>query len=184
MIANVLIWKTCRVLANEDRLRIFKRLMCGGELCVSDIADAEGISSVVASQHLRLLHENGFLNQIRESKWTFYTAVSIPEIPLTRKIYEPLKKQLRKRNQIPKLLKSTTAFTHPRRIEIVKQLNRASCTFEELMDMCGISSRAMIRHLEKLRSRNLIRNNSETYSLLPGGTEFEKALVDICRHSR
>jgi DNA-binding transcriptional ArsR family regulator len=185
MITNVLIWKTCRVLANEARLQILKRLMCGGELCVSDIADAEGVSSVVASQHLRLLHENGFLNQTRESKWTFYTVISNPELPLAQKIYEPLRTQLaRKKNQIPRLLKSTTAFTHSRRIEIVKQLNRTSCTFDELMDVCGISSRAMTRHLEKLRSRNLIQNNSETYRLLPGETEFEKALVDICRHSR
>jgi DNA-binding transcriptional ArsR family regulator len=184
MITNVLIWKTCRVLANEARLRILYRLMCGVELCVTDIAAAEGMTSVVASQHLRLLHETGFLKQTRESKWTFYAAASDPELLLARKIYKPLKMQLtRNKNQIPKLLRSTTAFTHPRRIEIVKQLNSTSRTFAELMSVCAISSRAMTRHLEKLRSRNLIQKNSETYCLVSGGTELEKALISLCLKS-
>jgi len=183
MISHVLIWKTCRVLANEARLRILKLLMQGPELCVSNIAQLEGMTIVVASRHLRLLHESGLVVQAREGKWTFYKAVAPRESFLAHKIYKPLKIQLlNSKNQIPKLLKSATAFTHPRRIEIVKMLSGTPQTFDALQDLCTISSRAMTRHLDKLLSRGLVQKNPDNYRLLSGKTEFEKILLDACCH--
>lgn len=63
-----ILWKTCRVLANETRLGILRRLMRDAELCVSDVATLENLSEVVASQHLRMLHEYGFLQLRRDGK--------------------------------------------------------------------------------------------------------------------
>ena len=126
MIKNIVIWKTCRILANESRLRILRRLMRGAELCVTDIADAEKITPVVASQHLRMLHELGILKQTRKSKWTFYSIDDTPEPLLILKIHKPLEKELvRKQDQIQELIKLMTAFTHPRRVEIIRQLAKS-----------------------------------------------------------
>lgn len=181
---GVLIWKTCRVLANQSRLRILKRLMERTELCVTEVAEFEGLTPVVASEHLRLLHESGFLKQTRESKWTFYSVVSVPELAVSKKIFKPLKKQLSgNEKQIQKIFKSATAFTHPRRIEVIKNLNGSPRAFEELRDQCDFSFSAMNRHLEKLCSRGLVQKKSEEYELLPGGTELEKVLINICCQS-
>jgi len=185
MIKNIIIWKTCRILANESRLRILKRLMRGAELCVTEIADAEEITPVVASQHLRMLHELGILKQTRKSKWTFYSMDAAPESMLIQEIHKPLERELvRKQGQIPELLKLMTAFTHPRRVEIIKQLAKSPRTFNELTSACAISPRAMIRHLSKLQSRNFIQLNADVYSLLPKGTALKKRLVAMCQQSQ
>lgn len=185
MISNVTIWKTCRVLANETRLRILRRLMRGAEMCVIDLAETEGLSPVVTSQHLRLLHESGFLKQTRKSKWTFYSTVSDPEPPMTKKIHISLKKQLViNEKQIPNLLKLMTAFTHPRRVEIIKQLKASPHTFDELTKICAISPEAMHRHLNKLLSRKFIREKSGIYILIPAGTELKNTLINMCHQSK
>lgn len=179
--SHVLIWKVCRVLANETRLQILKRLFEGESLCVTGIAEFEGITTVVASRHLRLLHESSLLSQKTEGKWTFYKVKSDPEFTITQKMYSPLRNQLAGgKGQIPKVIKSVTAFTHPRRIEIVKQLGAEPLAFDELKDRCSISSRAMTRHLNKLISRGFVENDSNMYKLLFGKTELEKVLLDMC----
>jgi DNA-binding transcriptional ArsR family regulator len=149
-----------------------------------DLAETEGLSLVVTSQHLRLLHECGLLQQARKSKWIFYSPDVDPEPPMTRKIYNPLKKQLiSNEKQIENISKIMTGFTHPRRIEIVKQLHAHPRTFDELTQICSISPGAMHRHLNKLISRKFIREKSGVYILIPKGTELKKMLISICHQS-
>ena len=181
MINDVMIWRTCRVLANESRLKILKRLMRGAEMCVTDISEVEGVSLVTASEHLRLLHQIGFLRQEREGKWIFYTASLSAGFPLVEKIYNPLKKRLiMPESQIPSLLKLMTAFTHPRRVEILKCLVVASRSFDELVELCDMSPMAMRRHLGKLVSRDIVRQDSDIYRITSGGIELKRVLIRIC----
>lgn len=181
MIDNVMIWRTCRVLANESRLKILKRLMRGAELCVTDISEVEGVSLVTASEHLRLLHQSGFLMQERKSKWIFYTASLSAGFSLAEEIYKPLRKRLiMSKSQIPSLLKLMTAFTHPRRVEILKCLFVASRSFDELIELCDISPMAMRRHLGKLVSRDIVRQDSDIYRIPSGGTELKRVLIQLC----
>lgn len=180
---NVMIWKTCRVLANDSRLKILKRLTRGAELCVTDIAEIEHLSLVAASQHLRLLHEHGFLKQTRKSKWMFYSSIDEPEQPVAQAVISSLRKQLTS-SPTQSLIKLTTAFTHPRRVNIIKQLCIAPRTFIELASVCDISPRALTRHIEKLVSRNLVQLESDRYRLFPGGTELAIALTDLCKEAR
>lgn len=183
MIDNVMIWRTCRILANESRLKILKRLMRGAALCVTDIAEIEGISLVTASEHLRLLHESGFLKQERKSKWIFYSAVWPAGFPLVDKIYKPLRKQLiMTDSQVASLVKLMTSFTHPRRVEILKNLFGTVRSFDELTGMCDISPDAMRRHLKKLLSRKMILQDTIGYRITSGGSELKKVLIQICGH--
>lgn len=178
---SMMIWRTCRILANETRLKILKRLMRGAELCVTDIAEVEDIALVTASEHLRLLHQSGFLGQERKSKWIFYSAVLPSGFPVTEKIYKPLRKQLiASDRQISSLLKLMTAFTHPRRVEILKRLFNSSRSFEELIELCDISPMAMKRHLDKLVSRDVVRQDSDVYRITSGGVELKRVLVRMC----
>jgi DNA-binding transcriptional ArsR family regulator len=181
MAASVMIWKTCRVLANESRLRILRRLMRGAELCVTDLAEIEDLSLVVASEHLRRLHEVGFLKQKRKSKWIFYSAVESSASLVAQTIYKPLKKQLvMMDNQIPHLMKLMTAFTHPRRVEIIKTLQGRPQMFHELIVGCAISPAAMFRHLQKLISRGFVEQSEGLFRLVSDGTELKKVLIDEC----
>jgi len=177
----VALWKTCRVLANETRLNILRNLMHGTERCVLDIARSENLTEVVASQHLRRLHEHGFLQLKRKSKWAFYQAESPLKGSYAEYIFTPLKKKLiHGNNRTEDIFRVFTAFTHPRRIEITKALLIRDHKFEELVFACDISAQALYRHLNKLISRNFITQKNEIYQITRYTYGLEKALLDAC----
>jgi len=62
-----------RVLANEDRLRIFYLIIHSGQrLCVCEIVDATGLPQYQVSKHLRLLREAELICGERQGRWTYY----------------------------------------------------------------------------------------------------------------
>ena len=63
-----------RVLANEDRLRIFYIIIHSGQrLCVCEIIDATGLPQYQVSKHLRLLREAELISGERQGRWTYYS---------------------------------------------------------------------------------------------------------------
>ncbi len=180
------IWKTCRVLANETRLGILRRLMRGSELCVSDVAALENLSEVVASQHLRMLHEYGFLQLRRDGKWAFYKAAPDPAIPLAASLHPQLQSKLMSADnkQIAKLIRLFTALTHPRRIELLSAISSGERKADELVSLCDISGMALHRHLKKLAARNFIIQDNEICRIVPPGNRLEAILLEACREAK
>jgi ArsR family transcriptional regulator len=63
-----------RVLANEDRLRIFCLIIHSGQrLCVCEIVDAIGLPQYQVSKHLRLLREAELIRGEHQGRWTYYS---------------------------------------------------------------------------------------------------------------
>ncbi|HPF41001.1 MAG TPA: metalloregulator ArsR/SmtB family transcription factor [Phycisphaerae bacterium] len=60
-----------RTLAHPHRLRIVQMLLAG-EYTVGELADACGIASHVASEHLRLMKDRGLLGCEREGRCMYY----------------------------------------------------------------------------------------------------------------
>ncbi len=60
-----------RVLAHAHRLRIIQMLLAG-RYSVGELADACGIQSHMASEHLRLMQRCGFLRAEKEGRFTYY----------------------------------------------------------------------------------------------------------------
>jgi DNA-binding transcriptional ArsR family regulator len=61
-----------RTLAHPHRLRIVQMLL-QGNYTVGELADACGILSHMASEHLRLMQRCGLLDSRREGRCTYYT---------------------------------------------------------------------------------------------------------------
>ena len=60
-----------RILAHPHRLRIVQMLL-QAEFTVGELADACGLPSAMASEHLRLMQWCGFLGSRREGRRVFY----------------------------------------------------------------------------------------------------------------
>lgn len=60
-----------RTLAHPHRLRMIQMLL-RGRYTVGELADACGIPSHMASEHLRLMQRSGFLSSEKEGRKTFY----------------------------------------------------------------------------------------------------------------
>lgn len=54
-----------QTLGDKTRFKIFKILLSGREMCVSEIADTLGISTSAVSQHFRIFELNGLVDKQR-----------------------------------------------------------------------------------------------------------------------
>ena len=61
----------CKALADETRQAIL-RLLLQGEMCVSDIVDAFGLSQPTISHHLGILKNVGLVSNRKEGKQVYY----------------------------------------------------------------------------------------------------------------
>lgn len=63
-----------KTLAHPHRLRIVEMLL-GGRYTVGELAEACGIPSHMASEHLRLMQRCGFLDATREGRTVYYAII-------------------------------------------------------------------------------------------------------------
>ena len=63
-----------RTLAHPHRLRMIEMLLAG-RYTVGELAEACGIPSHMASEHLRLMKHCGFLTGVREGRRTYYRVI-------------------------------------------------------------------------------------------------------------
>ncbi len=173
------LWRTCRILANESRIRCLKFVIEQPSSHVGAIAQALGIPIHHASQYLRALQSRGLLRATRQSRWVYYDAnpdVLVPSAePVLNAIREALFDESRGDRQI---VHDLTAFTHPRRLSILTCLfKRESATSETLSTLTRVSQPAMSRHLKKLNDRELIRQDKDLWHLIPCTHQPARALL-------
>jgi DNA-binding IclR family transcriptional regulator len=66
------------------------------------------------------------------------------------------------------VIRCLTAFTHPRRLTVLRCLQRCCpLPFSALANRSGISPTALLRHLTKLAERELITEGAQGWSLTP-----------------
>lgn len=64
------------------------------------------------------------------------------------------------------VIRLMTAFTHERRIEIVRELQREPCSFMAFAERCGMTTSALSRHLQKLEARRFVRWDGKLYRIV------------------
>jgi len=163
------IWRSCRALANFKRLALLKGLAESEACTVSELAHAQRVSIGLCSDYLRVLSARGLLRVTRRSRWVYYAVGADPDVrhaaPLLAVICRTLKRCQRV-SEIKALHYDLTSFTHPRRIEILRQLYlHGTMTVTQLSRCCAISLPALHRHLDKLKRRRVVHQNEDGYVL-------------------
>ena len=161
------LWRTCRVLANRKRLKIFGFLLIGDGQTVSSVARHARISLSAASKYLRLLESRGLLVANRIGARVKYRAPGNRTTPngslvsVLRAIFD------RSPKPEPAIFRLVTAFTHPRRVDILRALRGGPLTIDQLQAVTPMSPRALQRHLSKLEKRGFVRRRQGLYSIVP-----------------
>lgn len=159
------LWRTCRALANRRRLSILQLLVKHDELTVESVARQLNLSPTTTSQYLRVLNARGLLVAKRVKRFVFYSLGSDPSIAYTEALLNAVLQSLcKKKVAISGVFRALTAFTHPRRVHIVKVLCWKPMTPAQLAAAIGASPPAIARHLKKLKSRGFVRLCRERYS--------------------
>jgi len=147
-------WRTCRVLANRERLNILALLSRERELSVSLVAARLQVPVARASLYLRALEARSVLQVRRTGRHVMYRFAEAGYLaPLLRALRQALERG-KHSHQVAFAL--TTAFTHPRRIEIYKSLTERAQKLFALARATGIPAGTLLRHLHKLQSRGYV----------------------------
>lgn len=151
------LWRTCRVLANATRLRIFAQLVRKQPQGVSELAAGVAVTLPVASQSLRALESRGLLKVKRIHRRVEYRIATIAEAGALADLVSALKTDFR-REPLPtaRIIKFATAFTHPSRICIYRCLQGGQKTQMQIQAAVPISAPALSRHLGKLIARGFV----------------------------
>src|SRR5208282_6924615 len=154
------LWRTCRVLANDTRLRLLAQLVRKQPQSVSELAAQCSLTLPIASQSLRALEARGLLRVNRIRRRVEYHIPTRSEAGSLADLIAALLAVLH-RKPLPTraIMKLATAFTHPTRIQIHRMLQSGPRTRRQLQATIRLSSLALWRHLRKLKARGFVRHN-------------------------
>ena len=179
------LWRTCRVLANRTRLRIFCLLVHQPNQTVSSVAERLKLPLPVASQSLRALEARGLLVVRRVGLRVTYRPSAAAAGGDTQAFVAALRQTLRREPPpIEMLYKLSTAFTHPQRIEIFRALQNEPPTLRQLQAASGISVRALLRHLKKLKARGFVVCQRGRYKVATRPDAFARELARLAAGER
>jgi DNA-binding MarR family transcriptional regulator len=173
------LWRTCRVLANRTRLRIFDLLLEQPGQTVSTVAASLKLPVPVASQYLRAMEARGLLKVRRFGLQAAYRITdnqSGPAQGLVRALRQTFR---RDSSPTETIFKQATAFTHPRRIECFRVLSAQAQTLAELRAATGISVRAIVRHINKLEARGFVVCRQSQYAVVDRSDAFGRELTRL-----
>ena len=124
---------------------------------VTEVALRIGIATTLASRHLRDLNARGLLKASRENRWVRYRPCADPTVPQAPRLVQALRETFaRQPKPIDFIFRMATAFTHPRRVQIVRALAAGPLDCGDLRSVTSISLPAIMRHLRKLRDRGFV----------------------------
>lgn len=173
------LWRTCRVLANETRLNLLRALFSCDESMVSALAEKTGISVSLASIQLRALNARGLVSARPFKRWVFYSATPNLAVEHAGAIGNAIRERCTAGAENESLIKMATAFTHPRRIVIVRCLVKEQKTFSELLALTNISAVALYRHVGKLTDRHMVEQEDGRCRLARPGNPLGQTLLAI-----
>lgn len=163
---NPTLWRTCRVLANRSRLRMLQLLFAKPNLTVSDVASQTRVAPTVASLYLRSLNARGLILASRQGRWVCYRPKANRSVPGSTALLAALESALSGKGiTIEKVFRQVTAFTHPRRLQLIQALAVGPASRTALMRVTHISRPALVRHLAKLRIRGYVVHRDGAYHI-------------------
>ena len=193
-----------RALANRTRIRILRLVCVLGELNAASIARALSLRPPGLSAHLRALAGSGLLWRRRSGRFVKYGLAERSRHPVVAAALRALHgvfgalraesaKRVARADQADSPVSSDvalfacfTAFTHPRRLQILRYLvRRGPAGLPELVRQLSMSPRACLRHLSKLKRRGYIQcraaGRRTTYALSEAPGPLQRELFRALR---
>ena len=172
------LWRTCRVISNESRLKLLWRLIEVREMSMTRLAQSVGLGVANASKHLRLLQSHGLIGAEQRMRYLFYSAEANAGVDHASELLEALRACYSNAVSHSQIIRLATAFTHPRRIAIVRALNGAGMPEAALSIKTHISPESLFRHVKKLEKRGFVKKMGEIVCLVGHDMPFGQALLN------
>ena len=176
---NPTLWRTCRVLAHPARIDLIRELFSNGPSTVADLAFKTHLTKGLGSAYLRSINARGLIRALPKGRYVFYSSEPNSTVQHAVEVLTALKNACNSGLNNECIIQCTTAFTHPRRIEIVAALQHKTRSAAELAGATGISMPALLRHLAKLKKRGIVEISKDCYRLVIPDNTFAHTLLLI-----
>lgn len=174
------LWRTCRVLANRHRLEMLRELILDPDQSVSEVGRRLCVPPAVVTQYLRALNARGLLAARRQGKYVYYRPSAdesvigaMPLLLALRGTFATTK------DPVEVIFRQATAFTHPRRLDIIRALQNKPLDGRHLRAATGMSQSALTRHLRKLVSRGIVMFDGRKYRCTTPRHGLSKVLLRL-----
>ena len=177
------LWRTCRILAGNTRLRLLRNVVREPGLTVSRLAESTGIKRSRASQELRRLQSRGLIQARRKSGYVRYVPVSDPLVGTAKPLLEALKTSFLENPPTPDevLIATATALSDPRRLAILSELLKGPSQVDEIRAAVQIPAISLRRHLRRLNELGLAGHARQVWCLFPARQPLARTLLHLLK---
>lgn len=155
---NPTLWRTCRMLAGATRVKLLRQLHEQPGRNITQLAKAVRIGISAASQELRRIQSRGLLKAERRRSFAFYRFGADPQVltagPLLKALQAALKDFPAERDS--EIVQIAQGLSHPRRIAIVKELDKAPKRRRALRGIANLPQSSASRHVGILVQSGLV----------------------------
>jgi len=163
-------------------LQIFAYLIDNDRCGVTEVADVFGLALPIASLYLRALNARGLLASERSGRYVRYSVAPNPSVQGADALVCALRVAFAEGRADEDIFRDFTAFTHPRRVEIVRVLSDHGGMYPvEIRRACKMSIRALRRHLAKLEQRGFITRLDHRVSSRRPDSRLARVLVELAQ---
>lgn len=156
---NPTLWRTCRALAGDIRIRLLRAVRTHPDLGVTDLAAAVGIGQSDASQELRRLQSRGLLRRIRQGRRILYRFRPDPQVPSAAPLLQALKTVLDNRPPAKDAIirRLAAGLAHETRIKLARELQNGPRRNADLVKALRLAPNAVHRHVRRLIAAGWVR---------------------------
>lgn len=177
------LWRTCRMLSGPTRLALLRAVIDVPDQTVSGLAAQLHLSLPRASQELRRLQSRGLIQANRRGMNVRYRPVPDRLVATAAPLLQAMKDTFRdfQPSEDGQSIRIATAFSHSRRLAIVRLLMHGPARTLALEEMSGMSRDALNRHLRKLRDAGLIRRDGRRIHVAEPPHPLARGLMEILK---
>lgn len=180
---NPTLWRTCRVLEGPTRRQLLRRIVLHPGQTVSELADAMKLSLPRASQELRRLQSRGLIQASRAGRRVRYRAAPDPQVPSAAPILSALRNVFQRHTTSADetTQRTAAAFSHTRRIAVVRQLLRAPLSGPALSAATDIPAQSLARHLRLLQKLGFVTRRRQVYRFSAGRHPLAQCMARLIK---
>lgn len=180
---NPTLWRTCKMLAGQARIRLLRQLHDHPEECVSALGKRVALKESAASQELRRIQSRGLLQAERRGVRLVYRLAADPQVASAAPLLKALQTAFAgfPSERDADMAAIAAGLAHERRIRIVRTLLEGRRSRLDLQYATRISPHPFRNHLEKLEAGGFVVAADGEVQLAVPDHPLAKALVKLIR---
>ena len=183
---NPTLWRTCKMLAGNKRVRLLRQLYEHAGRNVSDLGSAVGIKRAYASQELRRIQSRGLLKAARCGRPLIYRLEADPQVPSAAPLLKAIQSALRLHpaSRDPDMCAIANGLAHERRMAIAQTIMEHPCSLPDLQMQLHLSPFGLAQHLRSLEKSGFAEREGALVSFKVPTHPLARTLADLLKQAK